>query len=114
MKFINIFLLLLLFFICCNSLCGWMVNDDNDYKSVLLLQLSPKNKTIKHLMPEKTKLACKIIAMVVRFITRRFIGEYEKKMEKIYSFNTIMDNEAVLFEILDAKSGQLNVSKMPC
>lgn len=48
--------------------------------------------------------------MVVRFITRRFIGEYDPNLEKIYSFNTIMDNEAVLFEILDAKSGQLNVS----
>lgn len=50
------------------------------------------------------------IAMVVRFITRRFIGEYDPNLEKIYSFNTIMDNETVLFEILDAKSGQLNVS----
>lgn len=49
-------------------------------------------------------------AMVVRFITRRFIGEYDPNLEKVYSFNTIMDNEAVLFEILDAKSGQLNVS----
>lgn len=48
-------------------------------------------------------------AMVVRFITRRFIGEYDPNLEKVYSFNTIMDNEAVLFEILDAKSGQLNV-----
>lgn len=48
--------------------------------------------------------------MVVRFITRRFIGEYDPNLEKIYSFNTIMDNETVLFEILDAKSGQLNVS----
>lgn len=48
-------------------------------------------------------------AMVVRFITRRFIGEYDPNLEKVYSFSTIMDNEAVLFEILDAKSGQLNV-----
>lgn len=52
-------------------------------------------------------------AMVVRFITRRFIGEYDPNLEKIYSFNTIMDNETVLFEILDAKSGQLNVSHTP-
>lgn len=50
--------------------------------------------------------------MVVRFITRRFIGEYDPNLEKIYSFNTIMDNETVLFEILDAKSGQLNVSNI--
>lgn len=49
-------------------------------------------------------------AMVVRFITRRFIGEYDPNLEKVYTFTTIMDNEAILFEILDAKSGQLNVS----
>lgn len=47
--------------------------------------------------------------MVVRFITRRFIGEYDPNLEKIYSFSTIIDNEMVLFEILDA-AGQLNVS----
>lgn len=49
-------------------------------------------------------------ATVVRFITRRFIGEYDRNLEKVYTFSTIMDNEAILFEILDAKSGQLNVS----
>lgn len=51
-------------------------------------------------------------AMIVRFITRRFIGEYDPNVEKVYSFNTIMDNESVLFEILDAKSDQLNVSNI--
>lgn len=50
-----------------------------------------------------------ISAMVVRFITRRFIGEYDPNLEKIYSFSTIIDNEMILFEILDA-AGQLNVS----
>lgn len=50
--------------------------------------------------------------MVVRFITRRFIGEYDPNLEKIYSFSTIIDNEMVLFEILDA-AGQLNVSEYP-
>lgn len=52
--------------------------------------------------------------MVVRFITRRFIAEYDSNLEKVYSFNTIMDNEAVLFEILDSKSGQPNVSTIRC
>lgn len=52
-----------------------------------------------------------VSAMVVRFITRRFIGEYDPNLEKIYSFSTIIDNEMVLFEILDA-AGQLNVSKL--
>ncbi|XP_034250437.1 ras-related and estrogen-regulated growth inhibitor-like protein [Thrips palmi] len=40
-------------------------------------------------------------ALVVRFITRRFIGEYDPNLEKVYSFHTIMDNEMVFFEILD-------------
>lgn len=48
-------------------------------------------------------------AMVVRFITRRFIGEYDPNLERVYTFNTLVDNELVLFEILDA-AGQ-NVSR---
>ena len=46
--------------------------------------------------------------MVVRFITKRFIGEYDPNLEKIYTFNTLVDNELVMFEILDA-AGQPNV-----
>ncbi|KAJ1529388.1 hypothetical protein ONE63_006173 [Megalurothrips usitatus] len=40
-------------------------------------------------------------ALVVRFITRRFIGEYDPNLEKVYNFHTIMDNEMVFFEVLD-------------
>ncbi|KAJ0179363.1 hypothetical protein K1T71_005075 [Dendrolimus kikuchii] len=40
-------------------------------------------------------------ALVVRFITRRFIGEYDPNLEKIYTFQTVIDNEMVYFEILD-------------
>lgn len=54
---------------------------------------------------EKTKS----IAMVVRFITRRFIGDYDPNLEKVYTHNTVIDNDVVLFEILDA-TGQMNVS----
>lgn len=43
--------------------------------------------------------------MVVRFITRRFIGEYDSS-ERVYTFTTTIDNEIVNFEILDA-AGQL-------
>lgn len=46
---------------------------------------------------------------MVRFITRRFIGEYDPNLEQVYAHSTIMDNEAVLFEILDA-AGHLNVN----
>ncbi|XP_049791952.1 uncharacterized protein LOC126199215 isoform X2 [Schistocerca nitens] len=40
-------------------------------------------------------------ALVVRFITKRYIGEYDPTLEKVYHFQTVMDGEAVLFEILD-------------
>lgn len=47
--------------------------------------------------------------MVVRFITRRFIGEYDPNLEKVYTHNTTFDNELIQFDILDA-AGQPNVS----
>lgn len=40
--------------------------------------------------------------MVVRFITRRFIGEYDTNCDKVYTFDTIIDSEVVVFEITDA------------
>ncbi|EDV99218.1 ras-related and estrogen-regulated growth inhibitor [Drosophila grimshawi] len=46
-------------------------------------------------------------AMVVRFITRRFIGEYDPNLEKIYTCQTTLDNELIQFDILDA-TGQLH------
>ncbi|EDW77893.1 ras-related and estrogen-regulated growth inhibitor-like protein [Drosophila tropicalis] len=46
-------------------------------------------------------------AMVVRFITRRFIGEYDPNLEKIYTCQTTFDKEQVQFDILDA-TGQLH------
>nr|XP_026491521.1 ras-related and estrogen-regulated growth inhibitor [Vanessa tameamea]XP_026491522.1 ras-related and estrogen-regulated growth inhibitor [Vanessa tameamea] len=41
-------------------------------------------------------------ALVVRFITRRFIGEYDPDLEKTYTYQTVIDNETVYFEILDS------------
>ncbi|XP_023726623.1 ras-related and estrogen-regulated growth inhibitor [Cryptotermes secundus] len=49
-------------------------------------------------------------ALVVRFITRRYIGEYDPNLEKVYTFHTVMDNEMVLFEILDT-AGQPHESE---
>ncbi|CAH2238778.1 jg11656 [Pararge aegeria aegeria] len=49
-------------------------------------------------------------ALVVRFITRRFIGEYDSSLEKIYAYQTIIDNETVYFEILDS-AGDPNESE---
>lgn len=51
-----------------------------------------------------------LLAMVVRFITRRFIGEYDPNLEKIYTCQTTLDNEAIQFDILDA-TGQLQVGE---
>lgn len=39
--------------------------------------------------------------MVVRFITKRFIGEYDST-ERTYKYNAVIDNENVNFEILDS------------
>uniref|UniRef100_H3BHL4 small monomeric GTPase n=2 Tax=Latimeria chalumnae TaxID=7897 RepID=H3BHL4_LATCH len=40
-------------------------------------------------------------AMTVRFITKRFIGEYDPTLETIYRHATTIDGEFVHFEILD-------------
>lgn len=50
-----------------------------------------------------------VSAMVVRFITRRYIGEYDPTLEKIYTYHTVIDNETVYFDILDT-AGQPHVS----
>lgn len=50
-----------------------------------------------------------ISALVVRFITKRYIGEYDPTLEKMYSFHTVIDNDMVYFQILDT-AGQPDVS----
>ncbi|XP_061572075.1 ras-related and estrogen-regulated growth inhibitor isoform X2 [Cololabis saira] len=40
-------------------------------------------------------------ALCVRFITKRFIGEYDHKKEVTYRCNRVLDHEAVDVEILD-------------
>uniref|UniRef100_A0A672R309 small monomeric GTPase n=1 Tax=Sinocyclocheilus grahami TaxID=75366 RepID=A0A672R309_SINGR len=44
---------------------------------------------------------CGKTALCVRFITRRFIGEYEHKREVTYRCQKIVDKEAIELEILD-------------
>ncbi|XP_058815516.1 ras-related and estrogen-regulated growth inhibitor isoform X2 [Topomyia yanbarensis] len=77
---------------------------------------SPKSSLVKLGLHSKTKPFRVMVlgqsgvgktAMVVRFITKRFIGEYDPNLEKVYSFHTLVDNELVQFEILDA-AGQPN------
>ncbi|KAI0221390.1 Ras-related and estrogen-regulated growth inhibitor [Lamellibrachia satsuma] len=40
-------------------------------------------------------------ALIVRYVTQRFIGEYDPTLEKMYTHQTEIDGERVTFEILD-------------
>lgn len=40
-------------------------------------------------------------AMIVRFITKRFIGDYDPKASKSYTFHYQVDNEDTIFQIMD-------------
>ncbi|CAK1551826.1 unnamed protein product [Leptosia nina] len=62
--------------------------------------LCPKSKPFKIMVLGQSGVGKS--ALVVRFITRRFIGEYDPNLEKIYTFQTVIDNETVYFEILDS------------
>ncbi|CAL4065870.1 unnamed protein product, partial [Meganyctiphanes norvegica] len=41
-------------------------------------------------------------SLVVRYITRRYIGEYDPSLEKIYPHTALVDQETVAFDILDS------------
>ncbi|XP_064628939.1 ras-related and estrogen-regulated growth inhibitor-like [Lineus longissimus] len=43
-------------------------------------------------------------AITVRFLTKRFIGEYDQTIENKYRHNTMIDNETVLIEVIDTCS----------
>ncbi|RUS80045.1 hypothetical protein EGW08_012215 [Elysia chlorotica] len=43
-------------------------------------------------------------ALCVRFLTKRFIGEYDQASENKYKCTTILDAESVTFELLDTRS----------
>ncbi|XP_068627982.1 ras-related and estrogen-regulated growth inhibitor [Battus philenor] len=68
--------------------------------SLAKLVLYPKQKPFKVMVLGQSGVGKS--ALVVRFITRRFIGEYDPNLEKIYAFQTVIDNEMVYFEILDS------------
>lgn len=40
-------------------------------------------------------------ALTVRFLTKRYIGEYDHQAENRYKYEVLVDGEPVLFEILD-------------
>ncbi|XP_041638195.1 ras-related and estrogen-regulated growth inhibitor [Cheilinus undulatus] len=51
-------------------------------------------------------------ALCVRFITKRFIGEYDHKKEMTYRCSRLVDQEAVELEILDIASKESSVSSL--
>lgn len=68
--------------------------------SLSKIGLSSKSRSLRILVLGQNSVGK--TALVVRFITKRFIGEYEPNLEKIYTINTIFDNEPVQFDILDS------------
>lgn len=68
------------------------------------IYVSAQNSPSSHLLFFRS-----FTAMVVRFITRRFIGDYDS-CERVYMYNTTIDNEIVNFEILDS-TGQLVIAE---
>ena len=45
------------------------------------------------------KMYC--LALTVRFLTKRYIGEYDHQSETRYKHEILVDGEPVLFEICD-------------
>uniref|UniRef100_A0A336MVC8 small monomeric GTPase n=2 Tax=Culicoides sonorensis TaxID=179676 RepID=A0A336MVC8_CULSO len=83
-----------------------MMNSTSPKSSLAKLGLhSNKQKTFRVMVLGQSGVGK--TAMVVRFITKRFIGDYDPNLEKIYTHNTVIDNDVVLFEILDA-TGHMN------
>ncbi|KAF5307249.1 hypothetical protein FQR65_LT06965 [Abscondita terminalis] len=59
----------------------------------------PRHKTLKIMVLGQTGVGK--TALIVRFVTRRYIGEYDPTLEKIYTYHTLIDNEMIYFDILD-------------
>lgn len=49
----------------------------------------------------KTSTSFPFAALIVRFLTKRYIGEYDHQTENRYKHEAMVDGEPVLFEILD-------------
>lgn len=52
-------------------------------------------------------------ALIVRFLTKRYIGEYDHQAEQRYRNEILVDGEAVLFEILDTCNKNLEAVPSP-
>ncbi|VVC24843.1 Small GTP-binding protein domain,P-loop containing nucleoside triphosphate hydrolase,Small GTPase [Cinara cedri] len=61
--------------------------------------LIPKQKPIRVMIMGQPGVGK--TALLVRFVTKRFIGDYDSNLEKMYMYQVTMDSETVNFEILD-------------
>ncbi|XP_055840906.1 ras-related and estrogen-regulated growth inhibitor isoform X2 [Episyrphus balteatus] len=52
-------------------------------------------------------------ALIVRFITKRYIGEYAHEADNRYKHEALVDGDTVLFEILDTCPKNVNENEMP-
>lgn len=52
-----------------------------------------------------------IAALLVRFVTKKFIGDYDPNLEKMYTYQVSMESEMVNFEILDTAGYVQDVRK---
>ncbi|XP_049820884.1 ras-related and estrogen-regulated growth inhibitor-like isoform X2 [Aethina tumida] len=75
------------------------MNATSPKSSLAKLGLYPRQKSLKVMVLGQSGIGK--TAMVVRFTTRRYIGEYDPTLERIYTYATVIDKELVSFEILD-------------
>ncbi|KAK9871284.1 hypothetical protein WA026_011554 [Henosepilachna vigintioctopunctata] len=75
------------------------MNVTSPKSSLAKLGFHPRQKSLKVMILGQGGVGK--TAMVVRFITRRYIGDYDPSLEKIYTYHTVIDNEMVYFDILD-------------
>lgn len=55
------------------------------------------------------------LALLVRFVTKKFIGDYDPNLEKMYTYQVSMESEMVNFEILDTAGYAVqDVSEIAC
>jgi len=54
----------------------------------------------------------RVAALLVRFVTKKFIGDYDPNLEKMYTHQVSMESEMVNFEILDTAGYVQDVRKM--
>lgn len=76
------------------------MNTSPTKSSLAKLGLSSRSRSLRVLVLGQSGVGK--TALVVRFVTNRFIGEYVSNQEKTCTFQTIFDNEPVQFEILDS------------